>query len=168
MFFRFSAHRKSIKDSLVSGLSNIILSDWLSLILGEFKIKSIKFFCCSFSISHLQHCEQNQNFLVQSRLFLVFVPISVFFLEVYFVIVKLSTELKQTVLYYVNRLMLKGAMIDINCNPLVELKIILLLCPGVLFVLVLKFLFDILLRLLSEDLEALLLISLLNTRSETE
>ena len=91
-----------------------------------------------------------------------------FFLEMYFVIVKLSTELKQTVLYYVNRLMLKGAMIDINCNPLVEPKIIHLLCTGVLFVLVLKFLFDILLRLLSEDLEALLFISLLNTRSETE
>ena len=64
--------------------------------------------------------------------------------------------------------MTKGVRIDINCNPLVELKIILLLCRGVLFVLVLKFLFDILLRLLSEDLEALLLIGLLNTRSETE
>ena len=46
---------------------------------------------------------------------------------------KLSTELKQTVPYYVNRLMTKGVMIDINCNPLVELKIILLLCSGVLF-----------------------------------
>ena len=34
--------------------------------------------------------------------------------------------------------------------------------------LVLKFLFDILLRLLSEDLEAPLLIGLLNNRSETE
>ena len=89
-------------------------------------------------------------------------------MEVYFVIDKLSTELKQTVPYYVNRLMTKGVMIDINCNPLVELKIILLLCRGVLFVLVLKFLFDILLRLLSEDLEALLLIGLLNTGSETE
>ena len=30
-------------------------------------------------------------------------------------------ELKQTVPYYVNRLMTKGAMIDINGNPLVEL-----------------------------------------------
>ena len=46
---------------------------------------------------------------------------------------KLSTELKQTVLYYVNRLMTKGVMRGINCNPLVELKIILLLCRGVLF-----------------------------------
>ena len=34
--------------------------------------------------------------------------------------------------------------------------------------LVLKFVFDILLSILSEDLEALLLIGLLNTRSETE
>ena len=46
---------------------------------------------------------------------------------------KLSTELNQTVPYYVNRLMTKGVMIDINCNPLVELKIILLFCRGVLF-----------------------------------
>ena len=46
---------------------------------------------------------------------------------------KLSTELKQTIAYYVNRLMTKGVMIDINCNPLVELEIILILCRGVLF-----------------------------------
>ena len=46
---------------------------------------------------------------------------------------KLSTELKQTVPYYVNRLMTKGVMIDINCNPLVEVKLILLLCRRVLF-----------------------------------
>ena len=65
--------------------------------------------------------------------------------------------------------MTKVVIIDINCNPLVELESILLLCRGVLFfVLVLKFLFDIFLRLLSEDLGALLLIGLLNTRSETE
>ena len=88
--------------------------------------------CCSFSTSHLQHFKQNQNFLVQSALFLAFVSIFVF-LEVYFVIDKLSTELKQTVPHYVNRLMTKGVMIDINCNPLVELKIILLLCRGILF-----------------------------------
>ena len=46
---------------------------------------------------------------------------------------KLSTELKQTVPDYVYRLMTKGVMIDINCNPLVERKINLLLCRGVLF-----------------------------------
>ena len=71
-------------------------------------------------------------FWVQSPLLLAFVP-SFVFLEVYFVIDKLSTELKQTVPYYVNRSMTKGVMIDINCNPLVELKRILLLCRGVLF-----------------------------------
>ena len=58
--------------------------------------------------------------------------------------------------------MTKRVMIDINCNHLVELV------EDFFFVLVPKFLFDILLRLLSEDLEALLLIGLLNTRSETE
>ena len=73
-----------------------------------------------------------QIFLIQSPLFLAFVPIFVL-LEVYFVIDKLSTELKQTVPYYVNRLMAKRVMIDINCNPLVELKMILLLCRGILF-----------------------------------
>ena len=62
----------------------------------------------------------------------------------------------------------KGVTIDINCNLLVELKIILLLCRGGFFVLVLKCLFDILLRLLSEDLEALFLLGLINPRSETE
>ena len=45
----------------------------------------------------------------------------------------MSTELKQIVSFYVNRLFTKGVMIDINWNPLVELKIILLLCRGVLF-----------------------------------
>ena len=83
-------------------------------------------------------------------------------------IAKLSTKLKQIVPYYVNRLMTKGLMIDINCNPLVELKIILLLCRGVLFCVSSEIFFDILLRLFSEDLEALLLIGLLNFRSETE
>ena len=81
---------------------------------------------------------------------------------------KLSTELKQTVPYYVNRLVTQRVMIDINCNPLVELKIILLLCRGVLFCVRSEIFFDILLRLLSEDLKALLLLGLLNTRSETE
>ena len=38
----------------------------------------------------------------------------------------LSTELKQSVPYYVYLLMTKGVMIDIDCNLLVELKIILL------------------------------------------
>ena len=54
-------------------------------------------------------------------------------------------ELKQTVPYCVNRLMTKGVMIDINCNPLVELKIILFCVEEFFFVLVLKFFFDILL-----------------------
>ena len=62
--------------------------------------------------------------------------------------------------------MTKGVMIDINCNPLVE--IILLLCRGVLFCISSEVFFDILLRLLSKDLEPVLLIGLLNTRSETE
>ena len=64
--------------------------------------------------------------------------------------------------------MTKGVIIDINCNPLVELKIILLLCRGVLFGVSSEIFFDILLCLLSGDFEALLLIGLLNTRSETE
>ena len=46
---------------------------------------------------------------------------------------KLSTEWKQTVPYYVNHLMTKVVIIEINCNPLVELESILLLCRGVLF-----------------------------------
>ena len=81
---------------------------------------------------------------------------------------KLSTDLKQTIPYYVNRLMTKGVMIDINCNPLVELKNNFFCVEELFFVLVVKCLFDILLRLLSEDLKALLLIGLLNSRSETE
>ena len=131
MFFRFSAHTKSTIDSSVSRLSNIILSDWL-ILTGEFKIKSI--ICLLLLVFNLAFTalKTESNFLVQSPLFLAFVPIFVF-LEVHFVIDKLSMELKQTVPYYVNRLMTKGVMIDINCNPLVELKIILLLCRGVLF-----------------------------------
>ena len=104
--------------------------------------------------------------MVQFYLFLAFVPIFVF-LEVYFVLDKLSTELKQTVPFYVNRLMTKGVMTDINCNPLVELKMILLLCRGV-FCVSSEIFFDILLLLFSKNLEALLLLGLLNTRSETE
>ena len=46
---------------------------------------------------------------------------------------KLSTQLKLIAPYYVNPLMTKGVMIDINYNALVELKISLLLCRGVLF-----------------------------------
>ena len=64
--------------------------------------------------------------------------------------------------------MTKVVIIDINCNPLVELESILLLCRGVLFCISSEIYFDIFLRLLSEDLGALLLIGLLNTRSETE
>ena len=87
---------------------------------------------CSFPTSHLQHCEHIQNFLVQPPFFLAFVPVFVF-LEVYFMIDKLSTEWKQTVPYYVNHLMTKVVLMDINCNPFVELESILLLCRGVLF-----------------------------------
>ena len=81
---------------------------------------------------------------------------------------KLSSESKQTVPYYINRSMSKRMMIDINCNPLVELKIILLLSRRVVFVLYLKVLFNFFIRFLSEGHEALLLIGLLNTCSETE
>ena len=45
---------------------------------------------------------------------------------------KLSKELEQTDPYYVNRLMTKGVITDINCNSFVELKIALLLCSEVL------------------------------------
>ena len=62
----------------------------------------------------------------------------------------------------------KRVMIDISCNPLVELKIILLLFRGVLFCVNSEFFFDLLLSPLSENLEALLLIGLLKIRSETE
>ena len=86
----------------------------------------------------------------------------------YFKFDKVSMELKQTVPYYVNQLMTKRVMIDINCNHLVELKIIIILCRGVLICVSSEILFDILLRLLSEDLEALLLIGLLDTRSVTD
>ena len=81
---------------------------------------------------------------------------------------KLSTELKQAVPYYVNCLMTKVVMIEIYCNPLVELKKFFFCVEEFFFVLVLKFLFDILLRIFSEDLGAIFLIGLLNTRSETE
>ena len=50
----------------------------------------------------------------------------------YFVIDKLSKELEQTDPYYVNRLMTKGVITDINCKPFGELKIVLLLCSEVL------------------------------------
>ena len=45
---------------------------------------------------------------------------------------KLSKELEQTDSYYVNRLMTKGVITDINCKPFGELKIVLLLCSEVL------------------------------------
>ena len=64
---------------------------------------------------------------------------------------KLSTKLKPTVPYYVT--MTNGVIVDINCNPLVEFKIV-LLCREA--------------RLVSEDLTALFLIGLPNNRSETE
>ena len=45
---------------------------------------------------------------------------------------KLSKELEQTDPYYVNRLMTKGLITDINCKPFGELKMVLLLCSEVL------------------------------------
>ena len=51
-----------------------------------------------------------------------------------------------------------GVMVDINCNPLIELEMIQLLCKGVIFLLVLEFIFDILVHPLLEGLEALHLI----------
>ena len=42
VFFRFSAHTKSTIDSFVSQLSKMMLSDRLSLILEELKIKSMR------------------------------------------------------------------------------------------------------------------------------
>ena len=47
------------------------------------------------------------------------------------------------VLYYVNCLMTKTVMIDINCNPLVELKIIPLLCRRVLYCVISAIFFNI-------------------------
>ena len=44
---------------------------------------------------------------------------------------KLSENLEQTDPYYVNRLMTKGVITDINCKPFGELKIILLLCSEI-------------------------------------
>ena len=69
--------------------------------------------------------------MVQFLIFLASVPI-LDFLEVYFVIDKLSKELEQTDPYYVNGLMTKGVITDINCKPFGELKIVLLLCSEVL------------------------------------
>ena len=45
---------------------------------------------------------------------------------------KMSKELEQTDPYYVNRLMTKGVITDINCKPFGELIIVLLLCSEVL------------------------------------
>ena len=46
---------------------------------------------------------------------------------------RLSTELKRNFPYYVNRSMIKDVTIGIKCNPLVEPKIILILCRRDLF-----------------------------------
>ena len=45
---------------------------------------------------------------------------------------KLSKELEQSDPFYVNRLMTKGVITDINCKPFGELKIVLLLCSEAL------------------------------------
>ena len=54
---------------------------------------------------------------------------------------KLSTELKQSVPHYVIRLRTSGLIIDVNCNSLVDLKIVLFLsCLNEsFFVLILNF-----------------------------
>ena len=44
---------------------------------------------------------------------------------------KFSKELEQTDPYYVNRLMTKGVITNINCKPFGELKILLILCSEV-------------------------------------
>ena len=73
---------------------------------------------------------QLYHLLVQSPLFLAFVPILVC-LEVYFVIDKFSKELEQFDSYYINRLMTKGVITDNNCKRFGELKIVLLLSSEV-------------------------------------
>ena len=65
-----------------------------------------------------------------------------FFFEVYFVIDKLSKELEKTDPCYVNRLMTKGVITDINFKSFGELKIVLFLCSEIL----LRVSFDISLR----------------------
>ena len=70
--------------------------------------------------------------------------------------------------YYFNRLMTNRAKTDINCNILVELKLGLTLCRGFLFCVKSELFFDIQLRIVFKGCEALLLIGLPNTRSETE
>ena len=52
---------------------------------------------------------------------------------------KLSTGLRQTAPYYVNRLMTKELIININCNPLVKIKTNLLLSS---FLCLLEFFFS--------------------------
>ena len=131
MFFCFSAHTKPLIDYFVSRLTNLIFSDWLILILGEFKIKSIRCFLIIvlnltfvLIISNLASSGNIiKNFCTIS--FFASVPFS-FFFELYFVIFKLSKELEQTDPYYINFLMTKGRIRDISCKPLRELKIVLL------------------------------------------
>ena len=49
---------------------------------------------------------------------------------------KLSTGLRQTAPYYVNRLMTKELIININCNPLVKFETNLLLSSFFVFTLI--------------------------------
>ena len=79
---------------------------------------------------------------------------------------KLSTDLKQTVPYYVNCLMTNVVIKDINCKHLVELEIILLLCKGNHFCVNSEIFFRNFTRFFSEGLEALHLIGLPSTRTE--
>ena len=132
MFFRFKAHTTSTIGSFVSRLTNTKLSDWLSLILEEFKIKSKScLFLLVFNLSFTALSLESKFFGTLSSSSCYCSNFAI--LEVYFVHDKLNTEIKQTIPYYVNLFMTKGVMIDINRKPLVELKISLLLWRGVLF-----------------------------------
>ena len=70
----------------------------------KYKTKSKDAYSFSFSTLHFYHYKYNQNFLVQSLLFFAFFPTLVF-LEVNFVIEKLSKELEETDSNFVNRLL---------------------------------------------------------------
>ena len=81
---------------------------------------------------------------------------------------RLSTELKQNSPYFVNRLIIKEVRIGIKCNPVVELKIILILCRRDLFCVNSEISFRYFTTFYFRRFGSLLLIGLLNTRSETE
>ena len=109
MFFCFSAHTKPLIDYFVSRLSNLIFSDWLILILGEFKIKSIR--CFLIIVLNLAFVLIVFNLASSGNIIKSFCTTSFFssvpfffFFEVYFVIYKLSNESKKTDPYYIGDL----------------------------------------------------------------